>query len=912
MVAAALGVVLSGIALPRTASAAEILFGTSGAGGSASSLYTIDTGTGVATLVGPIGFSHVVSIDFDPLTGVLYGIENDGNTLITIDTATGVGTSTGVTVTGISQSPDMSFDSAGTLYTWSEPFPDHLNTVDLITGVTTDVGPSGLGTARLGLDVDSTDTIYVKNGDGGIYTVSATTGATTLVVVIGSSLGHNALAFDAADTLYTLDRTGVDSDLYTIDLTTGATTLIGSTGIASMAALAFGGDNCFVIDAIDDQGSVINDGTTADFLVLANDECSGDTPISVVELPGDLLPDRGGSATTDGDTVSYTPAAGFAGFEEFTYTAQDAGLEAGTAALFSAPTDFPAGLGPFSVAIADLDGDTAPDLVTANFSAGVVNVLLSNGDGTFGNPVAFATGSGPRSVAVADLDGDTIPDLVTANQNSDDVSVLLGNGDGSFLAAVSFAAGDDPRSVAVADLDGDTVPDLVTANFESHDVSVLLGNGDGSFQPAVSYLTTNLVVNFPLSVAIADLDGDTVPDLVILNENGETVSSLLGNGDGSFREGFKIRRVGLDPRSFAVADLDGDSVPDAVTVNIDGGDVSVLLGDGAGRFQFAFSFAAGISPQSIAIADFDGDTVPDLVTTDLSATVVHVLLGNGDGTFEVPVAFAAGPGRRSVAVADLDGDTAPDLVTANTPGNDVSVLLNRGGADPPTVDQDTATVVIDVLENLIPDAVDDVAAALENQATIIDVLANDSLGNAPSGVEIEAGPANGSATVQANDTIQYSPNFGFFGHDSFEYRLTDANGDSDVATVTVCVFGGGQLPIDIMPSDPGNNLNLRAGSGATISVAILSASGFCGAPNLVDPSTLRFGPGQAGISGSPRVRDVDGDGNEDLLVKFPTNETGIACGDTQASLSGRTFDSLSISGSDAINTFNCPRTRKRW
>jgi hypothetical protein len=117
--------------------------------------------------------------------------------------------------------------------------------------------------------------------------------------------------------------------------------------------------------------------------------------------------------------------------------------------------------------------------------------------------------------------------------------------------------------------------------------------------------------------------------------------------------------------------------------------------------------------------------------------------------------------------------------------------------------------------------------------------------------------------------------------------------------------------IDIMPSDPGNNLNLRAGKGASISVAVLSISDF-DAPNLIDPSTLKFGPAQASISGSPRVRDVDGDGDEDLVVKFLTNETGIACGDTQARLTGRTLDSQLISGSDATNTFNCPRNRKRW
>ena len=94
----------------------------------------------------------------------------------------------------------------------------------------------------------------------------------------------------------------------------------------------------------------------------------------------------------------------------------------------------------------------------------------------------FPVGIRPLSVAVADLNGDTVPDLVTANFRSDDVSVLLGNGDGSFQAAVAFAAGDGPFSVAVADLDGDSVPDLVTANIDGDDVSVLLGNGDGSFQ----------------------------------------------------------------------------------------------------------------------------------------------------------------------------------------------------------------------------------------------------------------------------------------------------------------------------------------------------------------------------------------------------------------------------------------------
>jgi hypothetical protein len=324
--------------------------------------------------------------------------------------------------------------------------------------------------------------------------------------------------------------------------------------------------------------------------------------------------------------------------------------------------------------------------------------------------------------------------------------------------------------------------------------------------------------------------------------------------------------------------------------------------------------------QSIPCAEIDAIDDSFSVIND-GTTADFFVLANDECSDDTPISVVALPGDLLPdrgGLATTDGATVSYTPAGGFIGFEEFTYTAQdaglvGGEDPPAVDQDTAVTVVDVLEDIIPDAVEDLATALQNQPTDIDVLANDSLGNAPNGVEIVTQPANGSATVQANDTIRYSPNFGFFGDDSFEYRLTDANGDSDVATVTVCVlFGSGQFPIDIMPSDPGNNLNLRAGQGASISIAILSASGVCGAPNLIDPSTLKFGPGQAGISGSPHVRDVDGDGDDDLLVKFLTNETGIACGDTQASVSGSTFDSQSISGSDAINTFNCPRTRKRW
>jgi hypothetical protein len=236
------------------ANAQQILYGVTGAGASASTLYTIDPTTGTATPVGTgIGFDEVVSIDFHP-NGTLYGIANGLNasppipaTLIAINITTGIGTAVKEVIGAVeifSQSPDMSFDSFGTLYVWNEALVDNLTTVNLTTGVATDVGPSGLSTNRTGLAVDPNDTIYLRFYDDPLansflYTVDPADGSTAPVTAV--EVGpDNALAFDAGGTLYTVNRAGVDSVLSTIDLTDGTVTSIGPTGQGKLAALAFG------------------------------------------------------------------------------------------------------------------------------------------------------------------------------------------------------------------------------------------------------------------------------------------------------------------------------------------------------------------------------------------------------------------------------------------------------------------------------------------------------------------------------------------------------------------------------------------------------------------------------------------------------------------------------------------------
>src|SRR5207302_2431101 len=130
--------------------------------------------------------------------------------------------------------------------------------------------------------------------------------------------------------------------------------------------------------------------------------------------------------------------------------------------------------------------------VVANALDNTVGVLLGNGDGTFGPQQTFAVGHGPRSVAVADVNGDGKPDLVVVNQGNSSTpgntaGVLLGNGDGTFGPQRTFPVGFGPFLVAVADVNGDGRPDLVVANEneglfpQPSTVSVLLGHGDGTF-----------------------------------------------------------------------------------------------------------------------------------------------------------------------------------------------------------------------------------------------------------------------------------------------------------------------------------------------------------------------------------------------------------------------------------------------
>jgi hypothetical protein len=363
----------------------------------------------------------------------------------------------------------------------------------------------------------------------------------------------------------------------------------------------------------------------------------------------------------------------------------------------------------FSVAVADVNGDGKLDLLVVNGCiqicgenpAGLVGVLLGNGDGTFQTVVTYGSGGvQANSIAVADVNGDGKPDLLVANycgsssfdcgpSTAGSVGVLLGNGDGTFQTAVTYGSGGFlATAVTVADVNGDEIPDLVVANQCGNDctdgaVGVLLGNGDGTFQTAVVYDPGG---TSSFSIAVADVNDDGKPDVVVANNSG-TVGVLLGNGDGTFQTAVTYSSGGSQPDSVAVADVNGDGKPDILVANwcasesnCSHGSVSVLLGNGDGTFQTAVAYGSGGDQAvSVVVADVNGDGKPDLVVANQFVSdndnggLVGVLLGNGDGTFQEAATYGSGgynDGASAIqaaaAAADVNRDGKPDLLVANT------------------------------------------------------------------------------------------------------------------------------------------------------------------------------------------------------------------------------------------------------
>jgi hypothetical protein len=272
-------------------------------------------------------------------------------------------------------------------------------------------------------------------------------------------------------------------------------------------------------------------------------------------------------------------------------------LHGATPGTFNAAVDVPTGGQPNQVVscdphaaaplTCDMIGNGKPSLVLADMSGNVIVLLAASNAGTFKTPITLATGLTTPSVWVADLNGDGAPDIVAATFDSagNNGAVLVFYQDpknrGTFMTPPkSFPAGAQPQSVKVADVNGDGLPDIIVANLGpgtdgkgSAGVSVLLQGANNSFLPPVTYPTPGQSID----VAIADLNNDNKPDLVVVNllpAGTGSVSVLLQTNAGAFGPSTDYPALG-QPLSVAIADLNHDGHPDIAIA--DGPSAGVLL-----------------------------------------------------------------------------------------------------------------------------------------------------------------------------------------------------------------------------------------------------------------------------------------------------------------------------------------------
>jgi Bacterial type II and III secretion system protein/FG-GAP-like repeat len=345
-------------------------------------------------------------------------------------------------------------------------------------------------------------------------------------------------------------------------------------------------------------------------------------------------------------------------------------------------TNLATGNAPDFVTTADVNADNFQDLIVANFTDNTLSTFLGNGDGTFQNAITTPTGVGPVSIATGTFNSknNTNVGLAVANQTDDTVSILLGNGDGTFTAASGspIKTGKHPTSVVTATLTNSGQLDLIVANQQDNTLSIFRGNGDGTFAAPVNIATGNA----PTGLVVADFNNDGKLDLAVTNQTDNSVSVYLGNGDGTFNNPLSFP-TGQAPVYVAAADFNGDNILDlavanngAGTATLSGDSVSILLGVGNGTFGATTNFPAGNGPTSIAIADYNVDGRPDLAVTAQTDNAVSLLLGIGDGTFAPFFEFPVETNPVSLATAIFTDSGQPDLAVANNGSSTVSVIIN--------------------------------------------------------------------------------------------------------------------------------------------------------------------------------------------------------------------------------------------
>jgi hypothetical protein len=370
--------------------------------------------------------------------------------------------------------------------------------------------------------------------------------------------------------------------------------------------------------------------------------------------------------------------------------------------VFAGKQDMATGASPVNSALADFDGDGKPDIVVANQADSTVSVYRNNSvirNISFAAATSFSTGRMPTGLAVGDLNNDGKPDIVVSNNAPNTISVLLNTGSGSisFAPKTDFSTQTNPYGIAIGDIDGDGNADIVVTNSNAAGISVFRNTSGGGM---VSFTRTDMAANStPVAVCIADIDGDSKPDIIVANQlaggNGGITVHLNNSVPGTVSLAAKTDIPNTNSNVSVVAgDITDDGKMDIITGKLNSSQLQVLINKStSGTPSFTISnpqLFTTADHSSLSLGNFNDNHIVDVVAGNSNlntATVIPFFPAPGppNYTFRTGATMNTNNTPKGVSSGDLDGDGKPDIIVPAFGSNSLSVFRNRTGENTPAI-----------------------------------------------------------------------------------------------------------------------------------------------------------------------------------------------------------------------------------